>query len=447
MPLAEHVAYRKDPIKTAQSEAPPARLRTNRPYPGRLQRFFAFLGPGLITGAADDDPSSVGTYSVVGAQLGTSVLWTAFITWPLIAAVQMMCARIGLVTGRGLACALGEKFARPLVAAVALALLLANTITVGADLLAMADAAEMLSGLNSHYYVIFFGVIIPLGTVLIRYRCIVNVLKWFALSLLAYMLTAFVIHPDWNAILHETFLPTWPTGHAAWAGLVAILGATISPYLFFWQASLELEEKRDPHPVALFDGLETEEQRLTTRRLDVGFGTMFSNLAMYFILLTTALELHRNGITDIDTTRDAAAALHPLAGPLAMTLFTVGIVGVGLVAIPTLITSSAYALAETFRWKDGLHRRFHAARPFYCVILLSSLVGVALDFTNVSPMKALYWSAVINGLIAPFLLVGILIVASDRKIMRQKPSPLLARLTVGLAALAMFGAAIGMFAF
>ncbi len=217
----------------------------------------------LITGAADDDPSSVGTYSVVGAQLGTSVLWTAFITWPLIAAIQMVCARIGIVTGTGLARALGEKFPRPLVASVALALLITNTITVGADLSAMADASEMLSGVISHYYVVFFGVAIGLGTILFRYRRIVNLLKWFALSLLAYMLTAFVVHPDWNAVLHETFLPTWPTGHAAWAGLVAILGATISPYLFFWQASMELEEMRDPHPVALFDGLETEAQRLT----------------------------------------------------------------------------------------------------------------------------------------------------------------------------------------
>ncbi len=424
----------------------PVRLRAGGTEPGRLRRILAILGPGLITGAADDDPSSIGTYTVVGAQLGTSILWTAFITWPLIAAIQMVCARIGIVTGHGLARALGEKFPRPVVATIALALVIANTITVGADLSAMADAAEMLSGLNSHYYVVFFGVIIPLATVLIRYRRIVDLLKWFALSLLTYMLTAFVIQPNWNAVLHATFLPSWPTGHAVWTGLVAILGATISPYLFFWQASLEVEEQRDPDPVALFDGPENKAKRLATRRLDIGFGTLFSNLAMYFILLTTALTLHRNGVTDIDTTRDAADALKPLAGPLAMTLFTVGIVGVGLVAIPTLITSSAYALAETFRWKQGLHRSFHAAPSFYSVIILSSLVGIALDFTDTSPMKALYWASIISGLIAPFLLVGILLVASDRKIMRAQPSPLLARLTVGLIALVMFGAAIGMLA-
>lgn len=419
----------------------------HRPVTGRFRRFFAALGPGLITGAADDDPSSIGTYSVVGAQFGTSVLWTAFITWPLIAAIQMMCAHIGLVTGKGLARALGKKFPRPLVAAACVGLLIANTITVGADLSAMADASEMLSGLNSHFYVVFFGVIIALGTILLRYRRIANLLKWLALSLLTYGLTAFVVHPNWNFVLHETFLPTWPTGHGAWAGLVAILGTTISPYLFFWQASLELEEKRDLGRVAHSDAPKAKAKRLSARRLDVAFGTLFSNLAMYFIILTTALTLHGNGITNIETSRDAAAALMPLAGPFAATLFTAGIVGVGLVSIPTLITSAAYAMAETFRCKDGLNEKFKAARPFYSVIILSSVTGIALDFADVSPMKALYWAAIVSGVLAPFLLAGILMVASDRKIMRQQPSSLLSRLTVAVTALAMLGAAIGMFVF
>jgi NRAMP (natural resistance-associated macrophage protein)-like metal ion transporter len=419
----------------------------NRPANNRIRRFFAMLGPGLISGAADDDPSSIGTYSVVGAQLGTSVLWTAFITWPLMAAIQVMCVRIGRVTGRGLARALGEKFPRPLVAAVSLGLLVANTITVGADLSAMADAAEMLSGLNSHYYVLFFGVIIALGTVLFRYRQIANLLKWFALSLFTYVLTAFVVHPNWNTVLRETLLPSWPTGHEAWAGLVAILGATISPYLFFWLASRELEEKRDLGAVMHSEEQGAKMKRMRARNLDVAFGTLFSNLAMYFIILTTALTLHRNGITNIDTSRDAAAVLMPLAGAFAGTIFTVGIVGVGLVSIPTLITSAAYALAETFRWKDGLNEKFRAARPFYSVIILSSVTGIALDFADVSPMKALYWAAVVSGVLAPFLLIGILMVASDRKIMHQQPSSLLSRLTVAVTALVMLGAAVGMFVF
>lgn len=409
---------------------------------GRFRRLIKILGPGLITGAADDDPSAVGTYSVVGAQLGTAILWTALITWPLIAAIQMACARIGIVTGHGLARALGEKFPRSLVAAIALALLVANTITVGADLSAMADAAEMLSGLNSHYYVVFFGLIIGLGTVVFRYRQMANLLKWFSLSLFTYALTAFVLHPDWSALVRETLEPKWPTGPAAWAGLVAVLGVTISPYLFFWQASLESEEKRDPAADA--NALANSPQRLAMRRWDVAFGTLFSNAAMYFIILTTALTLHRHGVTNIDTSREAAAALVPLAGPFAATLFTLGIVGVGLVAIPALITSSAYALAEAFRWRKGLHQRFHAARPFYSVIILSCLIGIALDFTDVSPMMALYWAAIISGLIAPFLLLGLLLVASDRVIMREQPISLGAKMAITLGALLMFGAILGM---
>jgi len=414
---------------------------------GRFRRFFAVLGPGLISGAADDDPSSIGTYSVVGAQFGTSVLWTAFITWPLVAVIQIMCARIGMVTGRGLACALYAKFPRPFVVAVSLGLLVANTITVGADLSAMADASEMLSGLNSHYYVIFFGVIIALGTILFRYRQIANLLKWFALSLFTYVLTAFVVHPNWNTVLRETFRPTRPPGHEAWVALVAILGATISPYLFFWQASQELEEKRDLSPVMHSEEQGARTKRINIRNLGIAAGTLFSNLAMYFIILTTALTLHRSGITNLDTSHDAAAALMPLAGVFAATLFTVGIVGAGLVAIPTLITSAACALAETFRWKNGLNEKFKAARPFYSVIILSSVIGIALDFADVSPIKALYWAAIVNGVLAPFLLIGILIVASDRKIMRQQPSSLVSRITVAVTALAMLGAAVGMFVF
>jgi Mn2+/Fe2+ NRAMP family transporter len=359
----------------------------------------------------------------------------------------MMCARIGLVTGKGLARALGERFPRPLVAAVSLGLLLANTITVGADLSAMADAAEMFSGLNSHFYVIFFGVVIAFGTVLFRYRQIANLLKWFALSLFTYVLTAFVVHPNWNTILRETLLPTRPTEHETWAGLVAILGATISPYLFFWQASQELEERRDPGPFTQSGKQNPITKRIRTRNLSVAAGTLFSNLAMYFIMLTTALTLHRNGITNIDTSREAASALMPLAGVGASTLFTVGIVGAGLVSIPTLLASAAYALAETFRWNHGLNEKFKAARPFYSVIILSSMIGIGLDFADVSPMKALYWAAVVNGVLAPFVLIGILIVASDRTIMRQQPSSLFSRLTVAGTALAMLGAAFGMFVF
>lgn len=419
----------------------------HRPVGGRVRRFFAVLGPGLITGAADDDPSAIATYSIAGAQLGTSVLWTAFITWPLIAAIQMTCARIGCTTGRGLAGALREKFPPSLVGLAALGLLIANTTTVGADLSGMADAAEMLTGLNSHYYVVLSGIAITLGTVLFRYRQIAKLLKWFALSLFAYVLAAFALRPDWSGLLRETFLPSWPSGPEIWPTLVAILGATVSPYVFFWQASQELEERKSLDLVMRVNEEGTSYKPMRNRKLDVAVGTMFSNLVMYFIMLTTGLTLHRTGITSIETSRDAAEALKPLAGPFTAALFTLGIVGAGLIAIPTLVGSAAYAIAETFRWTQGLNEKFKAARPFYGVIILSSVIGVALDFADVPPLKALFWAAVVNGVLAPSLLIGILIVASDRKIMRQQPTSVLTRLTVAVTALAMLGAAIGMFVF
>ncbi len=412
-----------------------------------IKRFFAVLGPGLITGAADDDPSGIATYSIAGAQLGTSLLWTAFITWPLMAPVQMMCARIGMCTGKGLAGALKDKFPKWLVASVAIALLVANTINVGADLSGMADAAEMLTGLNSHYFVVLFGIVIAVATIRFRYYQIANVLKWLAATLFAYVITAIVIRPDWSTILHDTFIPSWPKGHEAWATLVAILGTTISPYLFFWQASQEVEEEKaiGRRMRVRREGATSKEIR--DRKLDVGVGTFFSNIVMYFIILTTALTLHVHGVTNIETSSQAAGALAPLVGKFASTLFTLGILGVGLLAIPTLTGSAAYAFAETFRWRQGLDQKFTAARSFYAVIILSTVIGIILDFANVNPVKALFGTAVINGLLAPFLLVGILIVASDPKIMNKQCSSLLGRAIVGLTTLVMFGAAIGMFVF
>ena len=437
---------RKKP--SAGSTTPTAPIAP-RPHPKKplYRRFLSILGPGLITGAADDDPSGIATYSIAGAQLGTTLLWTAFITWPLMAPVQMMCARIGMVTGKGLAGALRQKFPRQLIAVAAIALLLANTINVGADLSGMADAAEMLTGLNSHWFVVLFGLSIAFATVLFRYHQLAGVLKWLALSLFAYVVTAFLVRPDWGTILHDTFVPTWPHGHEAWATLVAILGTTISPYLFFWQASQEVEEEKAMGRRMVMQRRNATDREIRNRKIDVGVGTFFSNLVMYFIILTTALTLHRNGITDITTTKQAAGALAPLAGRFASTLFTLGILGVGLLAIPTLTGSAAYAFAETFQWKEGLDQKFKSAKAFYGVILLSTIMGIVLDFANINPVKALFWTAVINGLLAPFLLVGILLVASDSKIMCQQPSSMLGRTIVGLTALLMLGAAIGMFAF
>ena len=412
-----------------------------------IRRFFGSLGPGLIAGAADDDPSGIATYSMAGAKLGTSMLWTALLTWPLMATVQMMCARIGLVTGEGLMRALRKKFPRPLIAIISLALFLANTMNIGADLLGMADAAEMLVGVKAAFFVALFGVVITVTSVKCDYQQIARILKWLCLTLFAYVVTGFLIKPDWGAIARDTVIPSLPRGHDGIAMLVAILGTTISPYLFVWQASQEVEEEKAQglNRVRLRQG--ASQEAINTRALDVGAGTFFSNLVMYFIILTTGLTLHRHGITEIETSKQASEALRPLAGSFAAGLYTAGVIGVGLLSIPTLAGSAAYAFAETFAWKQGLNEKPKAAWRFYAVFVLSMAAGMALYFLKVNPVKALYWSAIINGILAPFLLTAIVIVASDSKIMKKQPSSLAARIWVAVTALLMFAAAAGMFVF
>jgi len=409
------------------------------------RQFLSVLGPGLITGAADDDPSGVATYTIAGAQLGTSLLWTAFITWPLMGCVQFMCARIGMVTGRGLAGALRQKIPRWVLIIAALALFAANSINVGSDLSGMADAAEMLTGLNSHWFVVFFGVGIAWWTVRCRYYQIAMVLKWLALCLFTYVIVALIARPHWGTVLRATFLPSWPKDHATWENLVAILGTTISPYLFFWQSSQEVEQEKAKGRRMLVQREGATPRELINRKLDVGTGTFFSNFVMYFIILAAAVTLHTHGVTRIETSKQAAEALKPLAGNLAYLLYSVGLIGVGLLAIPTLTGSAAYAFAETFKWREGLDERFSGARAFYLVLIFSAAVGVAMDFLDINPVRALYWTAVINGLLAPFLLVGILYVASDRKLMTNQPSSILSRVIVGITTLLMFGAAAAMF--
>ncbi|MDQ2979988.1 MAG: divalent metal cation transporter [Acidobacteriota bacterium] len=415
--------------------------------PSFVRRFFSALGPGLVTGAADDDPSGVATYSITGAQLGTSLLWTAFITWPLMGAVQMMCARIGMVTGKGLAGAMKGKFPRWVLVVFSVALLFANTINIAADLSGMADAAELLTGWNSHVFVLVFGVGIAWATIRLRYFQIANILKWLALVLFAYIITALKVGVSWSDVMPDAFLPTVPSSKAAWAGLVAILGTTISPYLFFWQAAQEVEEEKAMGRRMLVERVGATSREIADRRLDVGVGTFFSNLVMFFIILTAALTLHRHGITNIESSKQAAEALAPLAGRFATLLYTGGLIGVGLLAIPTLSGSAAYAFAETFDWTFGLDQKLRNARYFYAVVVFSTAAGIALDFADVNPIKALFWSAVVNGLLAPFLLVAILIVACDRKLMSGQPSSHLSRWIVGLTAAVMFAAAIGMFLF
>jgi NRAMP (natural resistance-associated macrophage protein)-like metal ion transporter len=439
--LGKDVMTKKAPVK----KSPSLPSGTEPSKKGPVGRFFALLGPGLVTGAADDDPSGIVTYSIAGAQLGTSLLWTALVTWPLMAACQLMCARIGMVSGVGLAGALRKKFPRWLLIPAALALFIANTINISADLSGMADVTHMLTGINGLYFVVLFGVGILVVTVQFPYAAIASILKWLAAVLFAYIITAFLAHPHWPAILKATFFPRWPTSHAQWTTLVAILGTTISPYLFFWQSSQEIEEEK-------VKGHRTEASRrgapsaeLNNRAIDVGIGTFFSNLVMYFIILTAALTLHNHGITQLNTSADAVKALRPLAGNFASILYSAGLIGVGFLAIPTLAGSTAYAFSETFDWRQGLDQKLLRARAFYGVLACSVIVGMALSFTSVKAMDALFLTAVINGILAPFLLVGILIVACDRVIMQNQPSSMVSRVVVAVTTLGMFGAAVALF--
>jgi len=410
-----------------------------------LRRFFSKLGPGLVTGAADDDPSGIATYTIAGAQLGTSLLWTAFLTWPLMGCVQFTCARIGMVTGEGLGAALRKKIPRWMLILAAFALFGANSVNIGADLFGMADAAEMLSGLNSHLLILIFGIGIAFWTVRCSYDQIAAILKWLALCLFAYVVTAFVVKPNWSRTVHDTFVPAWPKNHATWQTLVAILGTTISPYLFFWQSSQEVETEKTMGRRMVVQRRNATRQEIIDRKLDVGTGTFFSNFVMYFIILTAAVTLHQHGVTSIQTSKQAAEALRPLAGTLAYFLYAAGLIGVGLLAVPTLCGSAAYAFAETFDWSQGLDEKLRRAPAFYIVVIVSICLGMAMDFLKINPVTALFWTAVINGVLAPFLLAGILIVACDKKIMRHQPSSMLSRVVLAIVMLAMFVAAIVMF--
>ncbi|MDQ6888168.1 MAG: divalent metal cation transporter [Gemmatimonadota bacterium] len=414
---------------------------------GPLRRIWNAIGPGVITGAADDDPSGIATYSVAGAQFGTALLWTALITWPLMAAVQTMCARIGMVTGRGLMSALRRKVPRPVLVIAAVALFGANTINVGADLSGMADAAELLTGVDSHVWVVVFGALIAVATIRLRYISFARALKWLALVLFAYVADALIVGPDWRSMLHDTVVPSLPHGGAMWGMLVAILGTTISPYLFFWQASQEVEEEKSLGRRRVADRVGATRQEIRTRKLDVGAGTLFSNLAMYFIILAAAVTLHQHGMMHPETSRDVAQALTPLAGRFAALLYTIGLIGTGVLAIPTLAGSAAYAFAEIFGWRQGMDEPYPRARAFYSAFAVSIALGVILDFLDVNPVKALYLTAVLNGLLAPFLLIGVLVVASDPALMAGQPSSRLGRAVVAITTIAMFGAAIGMLVF
>ena len=410
-----------------------------------VRDLLASLGPGITAGAADDDPSGIATYTIAGAQFGNQFTWTALITWPLMGGVQMMSAGVGMVSGRGLAGAFAQKFPRWLVAAFALALLAANTINIASDLAAMGDAAAMLAGGRPFAFALLFGLVICIAAVRFRYRQLARVLQWLALALFAYVFAALTVKPDWPEVLRATFMPSLPHGRQAWATLVAILGTTISPYLFYWQAGQEIEEQkaRGLNDVAQRRG--SSRREMDARRIDVVLGTLFSNLIMFFIFVTTAATLHASGHTQVQTTRAAAEALKPLAGDLCYVLFSAGLIGTGLLAIPTLAGSAAYAIAETFDWNSGLDNKLRRAPAFYAVFVCATLLAIVIDAFRIDPVRALFWSAVINGVLAPAVLICMYRVATDDKIMAGQTSPTAVRALVALTIVLMTIAAIAMF--
>ena len=403
-----------------------------------------FLGPGLITGASDDDPSGIATYSQAGAQFGYDLGWTLLFSWPLMCAIQEISARIGRVTGRGVAGNLRRHYPRPVLAALVVLLLIANTINLGADLGAMAAALRLVIGGSQALYVALFAVASVGLEVFVRYARYVSILKWLTLSLFAYVAVAFVVHVPWLAVARHLFVPRLSFKADYLTVVVAILGTTISPYLFFWQAEEEVKERDGARPLARApDQAEAEFHRI---RWDTYVGMGLSNLVALFIVLTTAATLNAHGVTDIATSSQAAEALRPIAGPAVFIVFALGIIGTGLLALPVLASSAAYALGESFGWHVGLTRKLGRAPRFYGAIAAATAVGALLNFSPLDPVKALFWSAVVNGVVAVPVMAMMLLLASRRDVMGAFVLPRLLKLVGWLATAIMAAAAVGMLA-
>ena len=412
------------------------------PHP--IKKAVKLLGPGFITGAADDDPSGIGTYAVAGASLGLAPLWTALLTFPFMAAVQNICSRLGLIAGTGLAGILKEHYPRwVLYPAVAL-VFVANVVNIGADLGAIADAAGIVVGTPVPWLVIPIALVLLAVQIFAGYKQIERVLKFLTIALFAYVIDVFLVHPPLAETLRATIVPTISFDRNYVATLVAILGTTISPYLFFWQTSHEVEDEKAAGKKTRAERRGASRFELRIATIDVTVGMLFSNLVMYFIILATALTLHASGKTDISTAADAAEALKPLAGDLAGLIFAIGMIGTGLLAVPVLAGSSAYAVSETFGWRSGLDEHWHRARPFYGVIALATAVGLVIPFTGVKPIDALFFTSIVNGIAAPFLLVVIMLAARNKKVMgKQTIGPVLTALG-WIVTIAMFVALVGL---
>jgi Mn2+/Fe2+ NRAMP family transporter len=375
-------------------------------------------GPGLITGVADDDPSGIATYSQAGAQFGLNMLWTMPLAYPLMSAIQAICANIGRVTGKGLAANIKEAFPPLVLQGVVLLLLIANTLNIAADVAAMGEVAELVSGFDRHLMTALFVFVTLVLQVFVPYHRYVWFLKWLTLSLLAYAAVLFTVHVPWGEVALRSVWPHFTLNADAAAVIVGVFGTTISPYLFFWQASEEVEDMQANHGSALRTlGADAAAPELRRIKWDTWSGMFYSDLTAYFIILATAVTLNVNGITDIETAAQAASALRPLAGDFAYMLFALGILGVGLIGVPVLAGSGAYAFSEAMSWKWGLEKKATDAWGFYSIIAVSMLAGLAIQYSPMSPMKALFWTAVINGVVAVPLMAVIILLASKKSVM------------------------------
>lgn len=390
-------------------------MDTKRRVAIKIKRFWKILGPGLITGASDDDPSGIATYSQAGAQFGLSTLWTAFITFPLMASVQEMCARIGMVTSLGLTGTLKKNYPRSILYLMVLFSFPAIVLNIGADIAGMGAVANLIiPSVHAIYFSILFTIILLVAIIYFPYQKIASILKYLCIILLVYLIVPFLSKQDWPLILQRTFVPTIHFNKEFIAILVAVLGTTISPYLFFWQATMEVEDMKHKKKLLVVNN-----NLIHKMKLDVDFGMLFSNIVMFFIILTTGTVLFNGGIHQIDTVEQAAKALEPLAGEGAYYLFAIGVIGTGFLAIPVLSGSLSYIISETFGWEEGLDKKFSEAKPFYLVIVISLVIGLLINYIGISPIQALIYSAILYGLTSPVIIAIVLHISNNKSVMRE----------------------------
>jgi len=420
--------------------------------PNRFSRFLKILGPGLITGAADDDPSGIATYSQTGAQFGYGQLWTVILMYPLMTAVQEACARVGAVTGKGLAAVVRDYYSKKILYAVVLLVVIANTINIGADIGAMAESMRLIIPLPFVHWALIFTILMLSLEVFTSYSTYAKILKWLALALLAYPVTAIIAGQNWPVVLKATLVPHIQLDFGFFFILTGVLGTTISPYMFFWQASEEVEEEIEEKRLGQNGGIPRISKKfLKNLRIDTFLGMFFSELITFFIIITTASVLNTNGVTNIATAADAAKALEPLvstfpnSGLVAKMIFATGVVGIGFLAVPVLAGSASYALCEAFRWKAGLFFKFKQAHGFYGIIIVATLIGLLMNFTGIDPIKALVFTAVFNGVAAVPLIFVIAKISSNEKIMGEHKNPKISTTLLWLTFAAMGGSAIIMF--